>query len=1005
MLRGNPLFRMPSFQMVVCGVVFLLLAPTHTQMNAAVDSLFINEVDVETPGIDDREFIELYDGGRGGVSLDGLSLLLFSDHDQRAYASFDLQGQQTDANGYFLLGGGALAGIDMVMANNTLQNGPDAVALYQAAAADMPPGTALTEENLIDALVYGQTVADESDLFLLLHPGEAAVNENEGDLKEYRSMQRCPDGGGGQRRTAAYRILAPTPKAATPCVLDEAPQIMATTPSSDEKRVRPDSDLTISFSEPVALAANWFSISCRQSGTLAAHVSGGDLTYRLQPQAPFLHGERCTVTILAEKVTDLDSQDPPDRLPTDYTWDFTIVPAEQMLINEVDADTAGVDKAEFIELFDGGEGTISLDGLCLVLFNGADDRSYKVFDLDGYATDGRGYFLLGNSAVSGVGVVFADGTLQNGPDAVALYSGDAADFPAGSAVTSEGLLDALVYSTGSEASAGLLPLLHSGETAVDEDGRGAKDDHSNQRCPNGAGGQRRTGAYRQNQPTPGAGSSCTEDAAPHVTDHEPGRGAQDVALETPLSLTFSEAVALAAGGVSLDCTRSGSHSLAVSGGPSRFTLTVKDPLTHGEECQAAVSKDSVTDLDNDDPPDEMAEAYAWTFTTRKGAVARHMVINEVDAATVGVDRAEFIELYDGGSGRTDLYGLELRLYNGGDDQVYRRFNLAGLQTDKEGYFVIGGSQIVGADITIADNVVQNGPDAVALYALDGAAGALDEDGLLDALVYHTNDKADPGLAFLLLADQPQVNEGQWRNPDLDSNQRCPNGQGGQRITSGYVQNTPTPGEANNCAVDIPPRIDAVFPVDGAANVPLNSTVEVRFSEAVTLQESWLRITCVQGGIVPYEMRGGPQEFTILPAQLAPGDDCTAVISGESVSDQDGRADSLAADYVWYFSTEEPPPSAELVARFTSNSPVTLGAAVQFTNLSQGPPPLTHTWEFGDGSPPLQAFSAQHLYTAAGTYTVTLTVETGAEETAVFSAPVEIRQPGHDTYVPLLCAAP
>ncbi|MCP4295084.1 MAG: lamin tail domain-containing protein, partial [Proteobacteria bacterium] len=36
-----------------------------------------------------------------------------------------------------------------------------------------------------------------------------------------------------------------------------------------------------------------------------------------------------------------------------------------------------------------------------------------------------------------------------------------------------------------------------------------------------------------------------------------------------------------------------------------------------------------------------------------------IVINEVDADTVGTDSAEFIELYDGGAGDTDLSGLTL----------------------------------------------------------------------------------------------------------------------------------------------------------------------------------------------------------------------------------------------------------------------------------------------------------------------------------------------------------
>jgi len=35
----------------------------------------INEIDSDTPGMDTREFIELYDGGSGGTPLDSLTLV------------------------------------------------------------------------------------------------------------------------------------------------------------------------------------------------------------------------------------------------------------------------------------------------------------------------------------------------------------------------------------------------------------------------------------------------------------------------------------------------------------------------------------------------------------------------------------------------------------------------------------------------------------------------------------------------------------------------------------------------------------------------------------------------------------------------------------------------------------------------------------------------------------------------------------------------------------------
>ena len=55
----------------------------------------------------------------------------------------------------------------------------------------------------------------------------------------------------------------------------------------------------------------------------------------------------------------------------------------------------------------------------------------------GYNTDANGYFVLGNPGVPEAGLTFHPGQfglLQNGPDAVALYVGNASDFPIGTVV-------------------------------------------------------------------------------------------------------------------------------------------------------------------------------------------------------------------------------------------------------------------------------------------------------------------------------------------------------------------------------------------------------------------------------------------------------------------------------------------------------------------------------------------------------------------------------------------
>ncbi|MDX2410583.1 MAG: ExeM/NucH family extracellular endonuclease [Woeseiaceae bacterium] len=187
-----------------------------------------------------------------------------------------------------------------------------------------------------------------------------------------------------------------------------------------------------------------------------------------------------------------------------------------LLINEVDADQSGTDAGEFVELFDGGAGNTDLTGLVLVFFNGSDDASYLAFDLDGYSTNADGYFVLcgdaANVANCDLDVSPDTNLIQNGADAVALLTGDAASFPNDTPVTTDNLIDAIVYDTSDSDDAGLLVLLNAGQPQVDERGGGNGTGHSNQRCPDGSGGARNTTTYAQFAPTPGAENICVAPA-------------------------------------------------------------------------------------------------------------------------------------------------------------------------------------------------------------------------------------------------------------------------------------------------------------------------------------------------------------------------------------------------------------------------------------------------------------------------------------------------------------
>lgn len=178
-----------------------------------------------------------------------------------------------------------------------------------------------------------------------------------------------------------------------------------------------------------------------------------------------------------------------------------------VVINEIDTitGTAGdpTDRVEFIELYDGGAGDTSLDGLVLVLIDGADDTVYRAFQLHGHRTGANGYFVVGSgNIVPEVDFQIPVGLIENGTDAVALYEGTEDDFAIGSAATAEGLRDAVVYGLAQDQD--LVSLLTPGQTKVNEGSAGNAQGHAIRRVPDGAGGPLDTSAFLAGPPTPGA---------------------------------------------------------------------------------------------------------------------------------------------------------------------------------------------------------------------------------------------------------------------------------------------------------------------------------------------------------------------------------------------------------------------------------------------------------------------------------------------------------------------
>ncbi len=179
--------------------------------------IVINEIDSDTPTLpvnDSLEFVELYDGGVGNFLLDGYIVVFFNGNavNDGSYAAFDLTGKSTNADGFFVLGNVGVSPVPgLTFANDSLQNGADAVALYFGVSVGaFPNGTAPTSSNLRDAVVYDTSDSDDVALIASLTPGQPQINENQNAAGTTESLSRVPDDG-TPLQTTTYRAQTPTP--------------------------------------------------------------------------------------------------------------------------------------------------------------------------------------------------------------------------------------------------------------------------------------------------------------------------------------------------------------------------------------------------------------------------------------------------------------------------------------------------------------------------------------------------------------------------------------------------------------------------------------------------------------------------------------------------------------------------------------------------------------------------------------------------------------------------
>ena len=770
---------------------------------------------------DTGEFIELSDGGLGNRALDGYVVVLYAgSRSAEVTKAISLNNHVTRSNGLFIIGGRHVHS-DIKMDDDFLSDTAAAVAIHRGRVTDFPRGKDVSAKDLVDAVVYTKYHGLAIVIINALLPGQERIRELETHHPADETINRCycqprllssfhlepqtpgqPNDCKGYVSPPAFPIYINELNADTPgtdahefvelydggvgfSCLDDLALVFfsAGSKGTDDKAYRvinlsgyqtnrngyfvvaqaavnvsgsssADVIFSKSFIQNGADAVALYNVSngTHSVGSAAKREGLTDAVVYSNTRSPtasrlldVLMPEQQQIYENSRFNAEDESISRCTRCKSSFSQAFTLseispggpndcvgfslrnYPKQNVVINELNADNPKFDNKEFIELYDGGRGETCLYNMTLVLYNGGPPGkswafAYYVKDLSQYGTDENGFLLVGSANLK-PDIVLSLYSLQNGADAVVLYRGSAADHPMKSKPTSSGLVDAVVYSNSSTSAVTLLALLTPGQVQVKEDATFRVGDETISRCLSNK--TRDLSAFSLTVPTPRKPNNCSSVIG------NPG------STQTT-STTTSQATSLSS--------------------TTQITTTVPATTTSSTNAQSSTSS-------------TLSPSMTAQLRTNTPRPLPGVFINEISADQPGLDAYEFVELYDNGAAYTRLDGLLLVFFNGNGDSSYLTVDLNGKTTNNRGYFVVGSQAVLG-DLTAPSAVsiqidggkygfIQNGADAVALYRAPASkfpnGTSVTKTGLVDAVVYGTNDKDDDGLLGVLTPGGHQIN--------------------------------------------------------------------------------------------------------------------------------------------------------------------------------------------------------------------------------------------------------
>lgn len=127
--------------------------------------------------------------------------------------------------------------------------------------------------------------------------------------------------------SADFVTGTPNPRR-TAVIAEIGPYVLTVDPRNNNTTAPRDASISVTFTEEVSVEANWFDVNCATTGAHNdATVAAAGRTWIITPNANFVAGEQCTVTIFSSAIHDEDLDDSApnsDTLTANYSWSFKV---------------------------------------------------------------------------------------------------------------------------------------------------------------------------------------------------------------------------------------------------------------------------------------------------------------------------------------------------------------------------------------------------------------------------------------------------------------------------------------------------------------------------------------------------------------------------------------------------------------------------------------------------------------------------------------------------------